>query len=209
MSYSITRSAFSTTYLKTIENQLLESPYLGKSPLGKEFVDTRGFSIVFKRSHLETVIEKFPFLDEFLKKAIFTNSNAFYINPLILNSGSRVEEHVDCRLVSQEQARIIPNLVSVLYVKVDPDMEGGELCLKVGNDKKIDLKPSSNNLVHFLGTLIHSVNEVRCPCTRISLVCEQYNLSESLLAHFPDFLIIQDDDVAPRTQADVLAYAQS
>ncbi|MFZ5479048.1 MAG: 2OG-Fe(II) oxygenase [Myxococcota bacterium] len=177
---------------------LLTDPHLGKSPLGAEFVNTRGFSIVFRRSALEEVKAHFPYLAEFLTGSMFPASNAFYVNPLVLEGTSRVDTHVDCRLVASQNVRIIPNLVSVLYVEVDPSMLGGDLVLQVEPGRTFAIRPSTNDLLHFLGTLVHSVTPVESPSRRISVVCEQYNLPEEVLEGFPEFQVICDNDVAPR-----------
>lgn len=198
MYHHVKQNAFSSDYLLHVEEQLLASPHIGPSPLGKEFVNTRGFSIVFRRSSLDDVTENFSYLADFLSCSLFPSSNAFYINPLILSCGSRVEQHVDCRLLARENLRIIPNIVSILYVKVDPAMLGGELRLYTDSDNYFAHNPKTNDLVHFLGTLVHSVGEVRTPSSRICIVCEQYNLPDQVLGGFPEFQIIHDKDVAPR-----------
>ncbi len=51
------------------------------------------------------------------------------------------------------------------------------------------IKPEVNTLLYFQGDLTHSVNMVKTTGTRLSLVCEQYNLSESELQDIPEFTI--------------------
>jgi hypothetical protein len=185
--YHLTRDAYRSTYLDEIERELLASPYMGESPLGPEFVNTHGFSLVFRRTALDSVFAAWPYLRVFLEQAIFPKSNAFYVNPLVLAAQSRVDPHVDCRLVASENVRIIPTLVSVLYVVCDAEMEGGELVLNVGTPQELALKPSRKDLLHFRGNIIHCVREVTRPCSRISVVYEQYNLPEKILLGFPSF----------------------
>ncbi len=198
MAYNITHNAFSSGYCDEIEAAILESPYLGKSPLGPEFVETRGFSIVFTRNVLNDVLAEFPFLESFAARGIFPKSNAFYVNPLVMTGGSKVTPHIDCRLVATENVRILPTVVTVLYVRVDPDSRGGEFVLYPDTDDEVLVEPKSNDLLHFRGNIIHSVQALAGESTRISLVCEQYNLPSKILASFPEFDIIQDNDLAPR-----------
>jgi 2OG-Fe(II) oxygenase superfamily len=153
---------------------------------------------VFRRSKFADVVQEFPYLRAFLESATFPKSNAFYVNPLILTGSSRVDPHVDCRLVVTENVRIIPTLVSILYVRADKGMVGGSLTLNVGPDQEITIDPKANHLIHFRGDLVHSVSEVLGEHTRISVVCEQYNLPEPVLLGFPEFEILHDRDVAPR-----------
>jgi hypothetical protein len=195
--YHLKHDAFSKEYLDHVERSLLSSPYVGKSPLGPEFVETDGFSIVFRRTALRELINEFEYLREFLEAALFPKSNAFYLNPLIMKSGSRVDAHVDCRLVVTENVRIIPTLVSIFYVNAEEET-GGKLTLNVGTSSELVVCPKSNDLVHFQGNLIHSVSDVSAKDVRISIVCEQYNLPESVLMGFPEYKIIQDEDLAPR-----------
>lgn len=78
--------------------------------------------------------------------------------------------------------------MSVLYVQVPPDLQGGELVFQ--REHKVDqIQPQANTLVYFRGNLMHSVNKVNSSQARISLVCEQYNLSETRLQQIPEFEI--------------------
>ena len=200
-SYHVAQNAFDDDYLSHLATELCKSEYLGASPLGAEFVNTEGFSLVFRRSALLDVCHAFPYLEPYLDEVLFPECNAFYLNPLLLTGSSRVDAHVDCRLVASENTRIIPNLVSVLYVEICPDMAGGNLLLNVGTEHEVCITPETNNLVHFRGSVIHRVSEVKNPHRRISVVCEQYNLPDALLAGFPLFNVITDDDLLPRVAA--------
>ncbi|MDB9378120.1 2OG-Fe(II) oxygenase, partial [Nodularia sphaerocarpa CS-585A2] len=51
------------------------------------------------------------------------------------------------------------------------------------------IKPQVNTLVYFQGDLTHSVNAVKTPGNRLSLVCEQYSLNEAELAEIPEFTV--------------------
>lgn len=198
MAYHRTAGAFPATYLETLAQGILNADELGPSPLGQEFVNTRGFSLVFRRSRIGDMCDAYPYLSHFLEKAVFPASNAFYVNPLVLHGTSRVAPHVDCRLIKEKNLRIIPNIVSVLYVSVEENMEGGELCLFSGTEDEFSIQPRTNDLIHFRGDIIHSVSEVRTPADRISVVCEQYNLPEEVISSFPDSCVITRDDATPR-----------
>lgn len=190
MTYRLAPSGLEDAYLTALEGALLASPHFGPSPLGSEFVDTKGFSIVFRRSALGRVIEQFPYLEAFLAACMFRSSNAFYVNPLMLHRGSRVDPHVDCRLVATQDVRIVPTLVSVLYVRAAPEMKGGALRLAAGRPDEIVVRPARSDLLHFVGKLVHSVDPIESDHERISVVCEQYHLEPDVLAGFPELDII-------------------
>lgn len=186
------------TELAALKEGILASEYLGPSPLGKEFVNSKGFSVVFRRDRIESVGHHFPYLCPLLDLALFEACNAFYINPLILEGSSRVDPHIDCRLIGDGDVRLIPNLVSVFYVEVPRDIVGGSLVLNVGKESEVVLQPDSNEVIHFLGDVVHAVTEIRASCTRMSVVCEQYNLTGDNLAGFPSFCVLTDCRATPR-----------
>jgi len=196
--YSIQRGVLDARSLRGLVDGICRSEYLGKSPLGEEFVNTRGFSVVFKREAIDEVKDRFPYLEPYLEAVVFDGSNAFYVNPLVLNESSKVSPHIDCRLLSPQNIRLIPNLVSVFYAQVSAEMKGGRLVLNVGSDNEVTVKPKTNEVVHFLGKVIHSVTEVTNPRKRVSVVCEQYNLEDDVLEVFPYFQLVCDRDFAPR-----------
>ncbi len=80
-------------------------------------------------------------------------------------------------------------MVSVLYVQVPANLEGGELVLRRQKQQVGQVKPQANTLVYFQGDLTHSVNAVKTPGTRLSLVCEQYSLSDKELHDIPALTI--------------------
>ncbi len=80
-------------------------------------------------------------------------------------------------------------VVSVLYVQVPPNLQGGELVLRRYKQQVGQIKPQVNTLLYFQGDLTHSVNAVKTTGTRLSLVCEQYNLSETELRDIPAFTV--------------------
>lgn len=174
--------------LQALKEEILESPYLGTSQLSDRFVSTKGFSVVFKRSGISQVEQNFPYFKPYLEKALMPVCNAFYLNPLVLEGNSCIEEHVDCSLSSYFMEWVTPRLVSVLYICVPNDLQGGQLILQ--EDKSVwHVEPETNTLVHFLGWVLHSVTPVQTGHARMSLICEQYNLPEEYLIKVPEFEI--------------------
>nr|WP_199306733.1 2OG-Fe(II) oxygenase [Anabaena sphaerica] len=169
--------------------EIQASPYFVINNLNRDFINTKGFSVVFQRQGLTTVAQKFPFFKPYLDLALQPNCNAFYLNPLLLKEGSRVDPHIDRSLRSYCKTIEPPHLVSVLYVRVPENMEGGELVLKSTKRQVGQVKPQTNTLVYFQGDLTHSVNAVTTPGNRLSLVCEQYNLSDAELEEIPIFTL--------------------
>ena len=182
-------NAFAASYLDDLRGGILDCPYFAVNNLNRDFVGTKGFSVVFQRSHLETVAQKFPFFEPYLDLALEPDCNAFYLNPLLLQEGSRVDPHIDRSLRSYCKTINPPDSVSVLYVQVPPALQGGELVLRDHKRQVGQVKPQVNLLIHFQGDLTHSVNAVKVPGTRLSLVCEQYNLDESELREIPEFTL--------------------
>ena len=108
---------------------------------------------------------------------------------MLLRQGSRVDPHIDRSLRSYCKTVEPPAIVSVLYVQVPAGLQGGELVLKNRKQAIAKIKPQPNLLIHFQGDLTHSVNAVHSVGTRLSLVCEQYGLSDGELREIPDFAI--------------------
>ncbi|AFY99558.1 2OG-Fe(II) oxygenase [Calothrix sp. PCC 6303] len=182
-------NAFPASYLNDLFGEIKACPYFVTNNLNRDFVATKGFSVVFQQSGLMEVEEKFPFFKRYLDVALQSNCNAFYLNPLLLQSGSRVDPHIDRSLRSYCKTIEPPLFVSVLYVRIPENMEGGELILRCQKRQVGQIKPEINNLVYFQGDLTHSVNAVKTTGNRLSLVCEQYSLSDSELEEIPNFLV--------------------
>jgi predicted 2-oxoglutarate/Fe(II)-dependent dioxygenase YbiX len=178
--------AFSATYLSELQGQILASPYLATNNLNRDFVGTKGFSIVFRRSHLTTVEQQFPYFKPYLDRVMQPECNAFYLNPLLLKAGSRVDPHIDRSLRSYCKTIDPPAVVSVLYVNVPSDLAGGELVLRSHRRHVGKIRPQANTLLFFQGDLTHSVTPVTSSDLRLSLVCEQYSLDEEQLQDIPD-----------------------
>ena len=186
--YARKENVFSQNYLKELRSHILNSPYLNVSQLGESFADTKGFSLIFKRSSINQVINKFSCLKPYFEATLKEACNAFYCNVLILESGNSVAEHTDCSISSYDMIYTNPRLVSVFYVDISKDIQGGELVLSLGQ-KNWQIKPQTNSLIFFLGHLSHLVNQVTSSQPRISLVCEQYHLSPERLENIPEFEI--------------------
>lgn len=190
MSYYRQQSnVFSADYLNDLKGEVLACPYFAVNNLNRDFVGTKGFSIAFQRSHLSEVERQFPFFSTYLTLALEPSCNAFYLNPLLLKEGSRVDPHIDRSLRSYCKTIDPPAIVSVLYVQVPDNLQGGELVLRNHRQQVGQIKPQVSTLVWFQGDLIHSVNAVKTPGSRLSLVCEQYNLVDAELEKIPHFAI--------------------
>ncbi|AFZ58053.1 2OG-Fe(II) oxygenase [Anabaena cylindrica FACHB-243] len=187
--YQLQTNVLPNNYLNDLWGEIQASPYFSINNLNRDFINTKGFSVVFQRGGIKTVEQKFPFFKPYLDLALQSNCNAFYLNPLLLKEGSRVDPHIDRSLRSYCKTIEPPNIVSVLYVRVPENMEGGELVLKSTKRQVGKVKPQTNTLVYFQGDLTHSVNAVKTPGNRLSLVCEQYNLSEAELEEIPIFTL--------------------
>jgi hypothetical protein len=187
--YTLQPNAFSPAYLDKLSRKIAACPYFAVNNLNRDFVGTKGFSVVFTRSHLATVAAQFPYFSTYLDRALQPHCNAFYLNPLLLQNGSRVDPHIDRSLRSYCKTIDPPDVVSVLYITVPPDLQGGELVLRSRQKQVGQIAPQASLLLHFQGDLTHSVNRVTSPSSRLSLVCEQYNLEPRQLDEIPDFTI--------------------
>lgn len=185
--YHLYPQAFSETYLSKLQGQILASPYFTVNNMNRDFVETKGFSVVFRRSLLTEVKQRFPFFDIYLDRVLQSQCNAFYLNPLLLKQGSRVDPHIDRSLRSYCKTITPPDVVSVLYIKVPENLEGGELVLRWQKRLVGKISPQVSTLVFFQGDLTHSVNAVTSGGIRLSLVCEQYNLDDEQLREIPEF----------------------
>lgn len=182
-------NAFPIPYLNDLRGEILACSYLATNNLNRDFIGTKGFSVVFQRSEIGEVERRFPFFKPYLEKALQPSCNAFYLNPLLLKEGSRVDPHIDRSLRSYCKTVEPPMMVSVLYVQVPQNLQGGELVLRRNKQQVGQIKPEVNKIVYFQGDLTHSVNAVQTAGTRLSLVCEQYSLSETELQDIPGFTI--------------------
>jgi 2OG-Fe(II) oxygenase superfamily len=185
--YRQSPQAFSASYLSKLQRRILGCPYFAVNNLNRDFVNTKGFSVVFRRSHLTTVTNQFPYFGRYLEQALLPDCNAFYLNPLLLKAGSRVDPHIDRSLRSYCKTIEPPAMVSVLYVSVPEDLEGGDLVLRSRQRQVGQIRPQANLLLFFQGDLTHSVTAVVKGGDRLSLVCEQYSLEDHELEDIPEF----------------------
>jgi predicted 2-oxoglutarate/Fe(II)-dependent dioxygenase YbiX len=165
------------------------SPQFAVNNLNRDFVGTRGFSVVFRREAMARVVAEFGWLQGYVERALRAECNAFYLNPLELAAGSRVDPHVDRSLRSYCKDVATPFVVSVLYVEVPAGMRGGALVLARGKKTLAKVVPAVGALVEFDGDLTHSVERVETAGRRLSVVCEQYLLDERELALVPSYRI--------------------
>lgn len=187
--YQIQNNVLSDRYLKKLWSNINSNSYFVVNNLNRDFVNTKGFSVVFRRDGLSRVEQTFPFFKPYLEIALQPDCNAFYLNPLLLEEGSRVDPHIDRSLRSYCKTIDPPFLVSVLYVRIPNNMNGGELILKSAKRQVGKITPQTNSLVYFQGDLTHCINPVKTIGNRLSLVCEQYALTPNELEDIPMFTV--------------------
>lgn len=187
--FTVQPDAFDPAYLRTLRKQIHASRYFTVNTLNRDFVGTRGFSVVFRRETIPRVEREFPYFKRYLDAALTPDCNAFYLNPLHLVAGSRVDPHIDRSFLTYCPEVAPPVLVSVLYVEVPPAMRGGDLVLRRGKKHLGRVTPAERMLVRFDGDLTHSVERVETDGSRMSLVCEQYRLTPGELEKVPEFTI--------------------
>jgi hypothetical protein len=181
--------AFAPAYVALLRRRIRASPWFTAHTLNRDFVGTRGFSIVFRSATRGRVVAELPDLGPFLERVLRSDCNAFYLNPLELERGSRVDPHVDRSLRSYLPDVPTPTVVSVLYLEVPRDLRGGELVLSRGKKHLARITPVENALVTFDGDLTHAIERLESAGKRLSLVCEQYSLSDEELAHVPEYVV--------------------
>ena len=184
-----TPAAFPAEYVERLRGQIRRSRFFTTNNLNRDFVGTHGFSVVFVRSALSRVGDQFPFFEPYLERALRADCNAFYLNPLQLQAGSRVDPHIDRSLRAYCKDVATPVEVSVLYVDVPAGMRGGRLVLQRGKKVLALVRPQTNLLVTFHGDLTHSVERLESEGLRLSLVCEQYALDARELELVPEYAI--------------------
>ncbi len=187
--YDVQSNVLSPRQLNRLWEKVNASSYFTTNNLNRDFVNTKGFSLVFTREGLPQAEKEFPFFKSYLERALQPDCNAFYLNPLLLSQGSRVDPHIDRSLRSYCKTIDPPWLVSVLYVRLPDLMEGGELVLSLGKKQVGKITPQANAMVLFQGDLTHSVNALKTAGQRLSIVCEQYSLTDDQLEEIPSFTV--------------------
>lgn len=183
------QNVFSDDYLAELRGQIRACRYFAVNNLNRDFVGTKGFSVVFRGEGQSHVEAQFPYFKLYLDTALRPDCNAFYLNPLLLKGGSRVDPHIDRSLRSYCKTIEPPVCVSVLYVEVPEMLQGGELVLRNHRQQVGQIRPRANTLVWFQGDLTHSINGLKTEGDRLSLVCEQYALEADELHDIPEFTI--------------------
>lgn len=187
--HTLQHGAFDADYLAALRHQVRRSPWLRANNLNRDFVGTRGFSVVFHRTALARVCAELPWSQPFLTKVLQPDCDAFYFNPLELTQGSHVAPHIDRSLRAYVLDIDPPRVVSVLYAEVPRPLRGGDLLLRRGRRLLGRVTPQEGLLVTFDGDLEHGVERVDSPGRRLSLVCEQYALRDDELDAVPEFVI--------------------
>jgi hypothetical protein len=187
--FSQRRGLFPPEYLQLVRQQVRKSRFFTVNNLNRDFVGTRGFSVVFRRSNVDRVREQFPWTGPYLDALLRSDCNAFYLNPLQLTQGSNVASHIDRSLHAYILDVDPPLCVTVLYVEVPAGMRGGDLVLRRGRKFLGRVTPEEGLVVEFDGDLDHGVERVDTPGQRLSLVCEQYRLDEDELGQVPEYVV--------------------
>ncbi len=191
--YKVDEEAFESSFIAEAADFVRHHPLLAGTTLNARFSGTEGFSIALTRSGLPRLEKTFPLFHHFLERVGPDQCNAFFINPLCIASGAHVAPHIDRSLNTWTRPEFppFPVKVSVLYLHVPDDLEGGLLRLwtpawHLGPAPRVT--PSTGKLFEFRGDLRHEVAEVKKASTpRISLVMENYCLPPYLLRKIPEF----------------------
>ncbi len=178
-------NVFSPEYLGHLKHSVLNSPYLSKSSLSyQSFGQSVGFQLIATPDTLRTVCQFFPYIKPYLVKALRTDCNVYFINALLVPQGAEIKMHLD----SSIKKNLWPFCVTVFYVQVDENMQGGELFLQKRPDQKepdLLIKPKENAMITFKGNLFHGVLPMQSETMRVSLVCEQYQVPPDQLYQVP------------------------
>ena len=193
--YNIDDSYFDPAFVQETAEFVKKSPLLAGTTLNVRFTGTEGFSIALTRSGLPRLKKSFPLFHDFLEKTTPDRANAFFINPLCIAEGAHVAPHVDRSLNTWTRPELppFPIKVSVLYLDVAEDLEGGTLLLYpplMAFHRKPKITPRTGLFFEFRGDLRHEVAAVaRSSRPRISLVMEHYEMPPYLLRKIPEFFV--------------------
>lgn len=192
--YRLTPDALEAARVLAIREAILDSAFMSINNLNMRFAGTYGFSVVFRREQLSEVERQFPAFASYLARAVRPGCNAFFLNPLLVADGAQVMPHIDLSLQTYCPATRTPRFVTVLYVAVPEKMRGGELRLYEGDRPVATITPRKGSMLTFRGDLRHEVTEVLSGApdiyeARLSLVIEQYRLTEDQLRLLPPYQI--------------------
>jgi hypothetical protein len=203
------RRPLESAALEALATGVLESPLVSRSTLAGSFRGSRGFAITFTLPGRDALERRYPFLSPFLALAISDRAhrslepwlarrrarpaarprNAFYLNVLLVSGGGSIGRHTDATLRGPSgEPEVVPEQVTVLYLRLPERFAGGELNLYRGERGVARLRPVSGQLLHFRGDLQHEVAPLDAPdgALRASLVLEQYHLHPEALARLPE-----------------------
>ena len=187
--YRLTPNLLTQGELESLQEEILSSPYLAPEALNVGQRGTYGYALTFRRSSILGVCRQMPALRPYLEKTLDGRCNAFFVNPLVISQGQDVPPHAD-RSLGELTPVPYPVKTSVHYLKVPPDLIGGELRFYLLRVPIAKVRPQQNALVEFPGSVLHSVCKVEsCSEPRVSLVCEQYRLKPKVLEKIPEFLL--------------------
>lgn len=191
--YRIDDRRFPPALVEQAADFIGKHPLMGGTTLNVRFSGTEGFSIAFTRGGLARLESSFPPLFSIFNALAPDHANAFFFNPLSIATGARVAPHIDRSLNTWTRPEYppFPIKVSVLYLDVPEDLDGGALRLWspawYGYYRPV-VRPSTGKLFEFRGDLKHEVEEVRAASRpRISLVLESYRLAPYQLRKIPEF----------------------
>lgn len=203
------RKALPRPEFEALREALLASPLVGRSTLAGPFQSSRGFAVTFRGdAGRQRVEDRFPSVKPWLEAVLGAPAtrvmtpfwrrrrplervpNAWYLNVLLVSEGGAVAKHLDVTL--REPAGVetcAPQMVSVLYLTVPPQVTGGALMLWDGKKPVAMVTPRENTVLHFRGDLSHAVQAFTGAPTgvRASLVIEQYHFDDEALARLPEF----------------------
>ncbi len=200
------RHGLSMSSLQDLRDSLVHSPLVAENTLGGTFQASRGFGMTFQASGFSAFERRFPQVWKAVSPWLGLNAinsltpfwkrpthipNAWYLNLLLVPPGAAVDRHIDATLRKVAQVDdATPRVVSVFYLQTPPNRQGA-LCLWQGPACIEQIVPQPRMIVHFDGTLAHSVEAASATTgyTRASLVIEQYHFEAEALARVPSFQV--------------------
>lgn len=199
---------FSPVDAEALADRMLAHPLVGRSQLQGTFEGSRGFGVALTSTGRTTLFERFPFLISpfglfdaaperlFRRRGAWPfasrpKANAYYMNVLVVDDGQGVGRHIDGTLGGPVSTPgLTPAVVSVLYLRVPTRESGGELSLFHDDTCVATVDPRPGMVAHFRGDLAHEIAPLlRATSSRVSLVCEQYVLSDEQSARLSPFAI--------------------
>jgi hypothetical protein len=160
------------------------------------------FSIIFKKEFIGEVYKKFPSLEVFFSKIIYSHCNIFYFCAMSLSEACYIPKHFDgdlldsYNLLSGKEVSIpcpvelpMPFCSDVYYAKIPESMKGGALKVYGLDSSDMHIQPEDNMLVEF-GEYEHEVSAIDNSSgeKRLSLVLLQNKYLNFQREFFPDCL---------------------